>query len=104
MTLDGEAGEDVAAGEDLSATLKQLRGLQYGVAVTLMPVSDGWRVNYFSIPDFDAEPGTTFPTFEAAIEAIEQVLPAVNTDEEKARARDELREYLRRSNKGISES
>lgn len=79
-------------------TPEQLRGLQYGVAATLMPVGDGWRLHYFSLPHFEDGPGTDFPSFEAALEAMVEVLPAVNTDEERARARDELRDRLRDSN------
>jgi len=50
------------------------------------------------IPHFEDEPGTDFPSFEDALEAMVDVLPAVNTDKERARARDELREHLRNSN------
>lgn len=79
-------------------TPEQPRGLQYGVAATLMPVGAGWRVHYFSLPHFEEEPRTDFPSFEAALHAMVEVLPAVNTDEEGARASDELRDYLRSSN------
>jgi hypothetical protein len=95
MTLDSGSEENTAVERKAKLTPEQLRGLQYGVAVTLMPVSEGWRVHYFSIPDFDEEPGTDFPSFEAAIDAIEDVLPAVNTPEERARARDELEQRTR---------
>jgi len=80
--------------DDVELTIRRLEGLQQGIAGILMPVSDGWRVHYFSLPTFDNEPGTTFSSFETAIEAIVSVLPAVNTLEEKARAGVELREYL----------
>jgi hypothetical protein len=54
-------------------------------------------VHYFSIPDFDQEPGTDFPSFEAVIDAVRDVLPAVNTSEERTRAREELNERMRDS-------
>lgn len=82
----------------LRLTPEQLRGLQYGVAASLMPVGDGWRLHYFSLPHFEDEPGTDFPSFEAALDAMVEVLPAVNTDEERARARDELHDRMRNSN------
>jgi hypothetical protein len=95
MSRDGDSEENVVVERKLELTPEQLRGLQYGVAAIIMPVSGGWRVHYFSIPDFGQEPGTDFPSFEAAIAAIEDVLPAVNTPEERARARDELQERTR---------
>ena len=78
-------------------TIDRLRTFQWGVAATIMPVTDGWRIHYFSVPDFDEEPGTTFPTFEAAISALQEVLPVVNTDEARATAREELKGRLRES-------
>ncbi|MDQ2743460.1 MAG: hypothetical protein M3Z66_14375 [Chloroflexota bacterium] len=72
---------------DRTLTPEQLRGLQYGVAATLMPVGDCWRLHYFSIPHF-----------EEALHAVVEVLPAVNSNEERARARNELRDHLRNSN------
>jgi hypothetical protein len=55
-----------------------------------MPVSDGWCVHYFSVPDFDAEPGDTYSSFETALAAIGDILPMVNAEEERARALQEL--------------
>jgi len=91
--------DDAMEEDDLVLTVRQLQGLQHGVAASVMPVENGWRVHYFSQPTFEAEPGTDFRTCSEALTAIAQVLPIVNTPEEKARARDELRDYLR----GVSE-
>lgn len=96
MPRDFDDGRPAPDGRQ-ALTSEQLRGLQYGVAATLMPVGDGWRVHYFSIPHFEHEPGTDFPSFDAALEAIVEVLPAVNTDEHRAKAREELRDRLRTS-------
>lgn len=81
-------------GEELVLTPEQLQGLSRGVAATIMPVSGGWRVHYFSIPDFENEPGDDFPTFEDALAAVSGVLPALNTEEERQRAAAEYREQL----------
>lgn len=96
--MTGHGGNDETLrpdqGDELS--LEQLRGLQHGVAATITPVSDGWRVHYFSVPDFEQQPGTTFSTFQAALAAMDEVLPVVNSSKERSRARDELRERLHR--------
>jgi hypothetical protein len=75
---------------DTTLTPEQVQGLQHGVGASIMPVSDGWRVHYFSIPTFEEEPGTTFPDFDSALAAIKEVLPPVNTEEQRERAREQL--------------
>ena len=80
---------------DAAFTPEQLHAIQAGIATTLMPVRDGWRVDYFRVVDFEAEPGTTFPTFEAAVEAITEVLPVINSDEERECAREDLHQLMR---------
>jgi len=96
MTSDDDAaGKPAERADPYQLTLEQLRGFQFGVAVVIMPVTEGWRVHYFSIPDFDDEPGTTFPTYGAAMQAVDDVLPVVNSREQRERATHELRERLR---------
>jgi hypothetical protein len=92
-TPEGE-DEESTDEDDFLLTVRRLQGLQQGIAALLMPVESGWRVHYFSRPTFDTEPGTDFPDFDAALAAIAEVLPVVNTSEEKARAQEELRQYL----------
>jgi hypothetical protein len=97
-TLDGESTPKPAERpEPLELTLEQLRSYQYGIAGVIMPVTDGWRIHYFSLPNFDEEPGTTFPTYEAAMSGLDEVLPVANSPQERERATDELRERVRRS-------
>jgi hypothetical protein len=72
---------------EVSLTPEQLRALPHGVAATLMPVHDGWRVQYCSLPSFEDEPGSTFPSFEAAIAALSEMLPRVNSEDQRRRAR-----------------
>ncbi len=97
MIWDREPGEPNVPALDEALSPEQLRGLQDGVGAVILPVTDGWRIRYFSLPDFDAEPGTTFSSFDAAMAALQKVLPVINTDEERARARQELHEQLDRS-------
>src|SRR5436305_12352809 len=104
MSFDDDAAREALDSDNRTElTLEQLRGFQQGIAVTIMPVRDGWRVHYFSITDFDDEPGTTFPSFEAALAAVEEVLPAVNSPEERERADRELRQRLRDSTESLPE-
>lgn len=97
MTEHDPATGGTPDGDDQKFTVEQLHSFQWGVAATLMPVTGGWRIHYFSVPDFDEEPGTTFPTFEAAISALQEVLPTVNTEEARATAREELEQRLHES-------
>jgi len=85
-----DAGAEESDYSELFLSAEQLEALQNGVAATIMPVTNGWRVQYFSVPSFDQEPGTTFPTFASALAAIGDVLPRVNSPEERARARADL--------------
>jgi len=89
MAQGDTTGEPPDSGE-LFLSAEQLEALQHGVAATIMPVASGWRVQYFSGQDFDGQPGTTFPSFAAALAAIGEVLPRVNSEEERARARADL--------------
>lgn len=57
-----------------------------------MPVAEGWKVSYFSMASFETETGTTFPSIEAAIEAVRTLLVSVNLPDERDRARGELGE------------
>ena len=52
-----------------------------------MPVTDGWKIDFFSVPDFEQEPGTTFSSLREAVQTILEWLPRVNTEEERAKAR-----------------
>lgn len=95
MTWDAgpdEPEEQTSTDEALSP--EQLWGLQCGVAASIMPAADGWRVHYFSLSDFDSQPGTSFPSFDEALAAIKAVLPHVNSPEQRVRAQQELREFI----------
>lgn len=59
-----------------------------------MPIRAGWKIHYFSIPDFESELGTPFTTFADAIDAVCSVLPAANSEDQRAKARSELRRLL----------
>lgn len=69
-----------------------VRGLraayEYGVGASIVPVGEGWRVSYFSGPGFAARTGTTFATLEEALVDVRGLLLAVNSEDEKAKARD----------------
>lgn len=67
---------------ELGVTEDDLRGFEYGVAASIMPVSDGWKVDYFSVPDFEREPGHVFSSFDRALAAVARVLPHANPPEE----------------------
>lgn len=69
---------------------EQLEGLRRGVAATIMPVNDGWRVHYFSLPSFEEESGTDFPSLAAALQAVADVLSSINSAEQRERAAAEL--------------
>ena len=73
-----------------SLTDEQLAAFEHGWAAIIMPASEGWKIRYVSTPSFDDEPGTTFGSLDEALAAIHEVLPAVNTPQEKARARHDL--------------
>ncbi|MGH2441796.1 MAG: hypothetical protein ACRDFX_01365 [Chloroflexota bacterium] len=90
MAWSGDSDDEVAGGDAADLTQEQLLGLQYGVAATIMPVAKGWRIRYFSTHNFEGEPGTTFPNFDAALQAMAEVLPLINSAEERVRSHDEL--------------
>jgi hypothetical protein len=69
----------------------ELAAFEQGWAATVMPVHDGWKVQYFSDPSFEDEVGTTFSSLPDALAAISEMLPIVNSPEEKERARRLLR-------------
>jgi len=73
---------------EIPYSVHELRAYQRGTAAMIMPVQDGWKIAYLSGKDFEKERGTTFSTFEEALAAIAELLPAANSDEEKAKARD----------------
>ena len=98
MTPGGEPPDEPGdPSEPLELTLEQLRSYQYGIAGVIMPVTGGWRIHYFSIPNFDGEPGSTFPTYEEAMSALDEVLPVANSPGERERATQELRERVRQA-------
>ena len=97
---DDRSREEGTAEESADLTPEQLRGWQWGVAATVMPTQAGWRVRYFSVPDFDREEGTDFPTFEAALGAIADILPSANSDASRQRASAELRRRIQASSSG----
>lgn len=71
-------------------TDEQLAAFEQGWAAVIMPIHDGWKIRYVSPPTFGDERGTTFGTIDEALAAIREVLPAVNTPEARARARQEF--------------
>jgi hypothetical protein len=93
MASHSDRGPASHSGSSLSR--EQLRGYEHGWAVTIMPVGAGWKIQYFSSPDFERESGTEFSTLEAALDAIATVLPAANSEEQRQRAREELAELER---------
>jgi hypothetical protein len=72
--------------------------VEYGLGARIMPVSDGWRVDFFSVPDFEQEPGTTYDSLEDAVQILLEWLPKVNSPEERDRARAVEEELRRRMN------
>lgn len=83
-----ERSEDVRADRARQPlTDEQLAAFKQGWAATIMPVEDGWKINYFSVSDFEDEPGTTFPSIDEALGALRAILAAVNLPEERERAR-----------------
>jgi hypothetical protein len=72
---------------ETSLNARQLRAFQHGLGARIMPVADGWKIDFFSVPDFEQEPGTTFSRLQEAVQTILEWLPRVNTEEERAKAR-----------------
>jgi hypothetical protein len=66
---------------------RQLRAFRYGLGARIMPVNKGWRVDFFSVPDFEQESGTDYPSLQEAVETVMEWLPRVNTEEEREKAR-----------------
>lgn len=89
----GSSGSDsaVRGAPEQPMTMDQLRAYEQGWGVRIMPIRVGWKVHYFSTPDFENEPGSPFASFEDAIEAVCAVLPAANSEEQRAQARADLR-------------
>lgn len=100
MPETGDPDDAEGISEEFGLSAEQLRGLQWGVAATIMPVQRGWRIHYFSIPTFEEEPGTDFPSFDVAIAAVIETIPAINSHEKRARALAEFRTRLRRPSGG----
>lgn len=89
-----EIGEERVEELALREGVRKLRAsYEYGVGASIMPVGEGWKVAYFSSPNFESQTGTVFGTFEEALMAIEELLPLVNSAEEKVKAR-ELEEIV----------
>lgn len=65
---------------------RQLRAFRYGLGARIMPATDGWKIDFFSVPDFEREPGTTCSSLKEAVQLILEWLPRVNTEEERAKA------------------
>ena len=82
---------------DVSLSDEQLEAFEQGWGASIMPDRDGWKVQYFSIQHFPKEPGDVFASFEEAVAAISDVLPEVNSEADRARARKTLQERRRRS-------
>lgn len=79
--------EDISEVEARRKDAEQPEPFEYGVGVCIMPVRDGWKVEYFSAADFEREPGTTYPSLEGVLQSVREVLLGANTDEERATAR-----------------
>ncbi len=93
------AGDQPPGGFDPDLPDDQILALQQGIGVSIMPVSDGWRVLYFSLPDFDEEPGKTFRALDAAVADVVRMLPKLNTEERREKARQELAKRLLERNR-----
>jgi hypothetical protein len=88
-----EVGEELG-GVEIPLSARQLHAFQYGLGARIMPAHDGWKVDFFSVPDFEQEPGTTFATLQEAVQLVLEWLPRVNSEEERAKAK-ALEELLR---------
>jgi hypothetical protein len=95
----GTEGEPTDSG-DVSLSDEQLQAFEQGWGASIMPDRDGWKVQYFSIQHFAKEPGDVFASFEEAVAAISDVLPVVNSEADRARARKVLQGRRRRSAAG----
>jgi len=81
----------------VSLSEEQLEAFEQGWGASIMPDRDGWKVQYFSVQHFAKESGDVFGSFDEAVAAISDVLPAVNSEADRARARKTLQERRRRS-------
>jgi hypothetical protein len=90
MTQEHGADEVSVHEATSSLTDEQLAAFEHGWAAMIMPVQAGWKVQYVSTPSFEEESGTTFETIDEALAAIREVLPTVNTPQERRRARRDL--------------
>ena len=97
MSFDrGAQGEPGESG-DVSLSDEQLEAVAQGWGASIMPDRDGWKVQYFSVQNFADQPGDVFASFEEAVAAITDVLPAVNSGADRERAQKTLQERRRRS-------
>ena len=85
---------------DIGMTAEQLAAYEHGWGAMIMPSSRGWKLYYFSVPDFDEEPGTVFPDFDAAMDALYEILPAANSQEQKEKARRDLERLSQQTGRG----
>jgi hypothetical protein len=97
VSHDPGAPEEPTESGDVSLSNQQLEAFERGWGASIMPDRDGWKVQYFSVQDFDDEPGDVFASFEEAVEAISDVLPAVNSEADRARAQKLLQQRRRAS-------
>jgi len=96
MSQDRGTQEEPPESSDVSLSDEQLEAFEQGWGASVMPDRDGWKVQYFSIQHFPKEPGDVFASFEEAVAAISDVLPEVNSEADRARARKTLQERRRR--------
>jgi hypothetical protein len=92
ITVSQERGADDVGAHEATPPLtdEQLAAFEQGWAAIIMPVRAGWKIQYVSPPSFEEESGTTFETIDEALAAIREVLSAVNSSEERERARQDL--------------
>lgn len=92
--MDQEAEHDREAERaEIPLNARELRAVQQGVAAMIMPVAGGWKVQYLSGLDFEQEHGRTYSTLDEATEAVTDLLPIVNSEAGRHRAR-EMEELL----------
>jgi len=95
----GAQGELTGSG-DAALSDRQLEAFEQGWGASIMPDRDGWKVQYFSVQHFADEPGDVFASFEEAVAAISDVLPVVNSEADRARARKTLQDRRRHAPQG----
>lgn len=65
----------------------------------VLPVRDEWKVVCFGAREFEDEAGELCPSFDEAMAAIEEIAPAINTQDQREKMRD-MREILRLRRQG----